>query len=281
MQVKAFILLFGASMIVAGCGSPGNSSVTPPPVAPDLTGNWQIQSNPASGTNPLTAIALLGALESNGNQVSGTFRFTNLSDPTTCGLDQVVTLTGAVDSNGNLTLTSSTLPNGTTIKAQMAISGAQPPYAGAGTIEVDGTTCTFATAPSIGEQFLNTSGAYAGTFTPGTLGSPSTGPSAAVSLTLTQLAIPGPDGQFAANGTINYQIGSCSGSAPISGDVSGVGVTLLSESTPPASPQVLTFIGTSNPAATAISAGALIFVPAPCSSDPTSNVSYFGQLNRQ
>jgi hypothetical protein len=280
MPVKAFIVLFGASMILAGCGSPGGSCI-PPPVAPDLTGNWQIQSNVASVTNPLVAIVLFGALESNGNQVSGTFRFANLSDPTTCGLDEVVSVAGAVDSKGNLTFTSSTLPNGTTIKAQMEISGAQPPYTGAGTIEVDGTTCTFATAPSIGEQFMNTSGAYAGTFTPGTLGSPGSGPSAAISLALTQLAIPGPDGQFAANGTINYQIGSCSGSAPISGDVSGAGVTLSSGSTPPASLQVLTFIGTSNPAATAISAGIVSFVPAPCSSDPESNASYFGKLDRQ
>ena len=281
MQVKAFSVLLGASVIMAGCGSPGGSSGTPPPAAPDLTGNWQIQSSVTSGANPLIAIVLLGALESNGNQVSGTFRFTNLSDPTTCGLNQAVTVTGAVDSKNNLTLTSSALPNGTTIKAQMAIAGAQPPYAGAGTIEVDGATCTFPAASSIGEQILNTSGTYAGTLSPGTPGSPGSGPTAAVSLTLTQAASPAADGQFAATGTFNYQIGSCSGSAPLSGTVSGVGMILSSENAPPVNLQSVAFFGTSNPAATAINGSLLEFLPAPCSTDPASSAFYTGQMSRQ
>jgi hypothetical protein len=266
---------------MAGCGSPSGSSAILPTVAPDLTGNWQIQSSVTSGANPLIGIVLLGALDSNGNQVNGTFRFTNLSDPTTCGLNQVVTVTGAVDSEGNLTLTSSALPNGTTIKARMAITGTQPPYAGAGTIEVDGATCAFANASSIGEQITNTSGTYAGTLTPGTLGSPATGPSATVTLIVGQAASPAADGQFAATGTLSYGIGSCSGSAPISGTVSGVGMILSSANAPPVNLQVVTFVGTSNPAATAISVGVVLFVPAPCSSNPASNASYFGQLTRQ
>lgn len=188
MKVRALVVLFGASMILAGCGSPTTSSSgTSPPVAPDLTGNWQIESAVISGTVPPIGIVLFGALESTGNQVSGTFRFNDLSQPTTCGLNQVVTVTGAVDSKNNLTLTSSALPNGNTIKILLGITGVQQPYAGTGTIEVDGTTCTFPSTTAAGVEVTNASGTFTGTLSPGTLLSPATGTSGSGSLTVRQL----------------------------------------------------------------------------------------------
>lgn len=267
-------------MTLAGCGSPPSTSVTTP-TAPDLTGNWQIQSNVTSNIVPPPGVVLFGALENTGNQVGGTFRFTNLAQPTTCGLDQVVTVSGSIDSKSNLTLTSSAMPNGTTVKVLLAITGSQQPYAGTGTIEVDGSTCTFPSTGAIGEQIQNIAGTFAGTLAPGTLVSPGTGPSATVSLVLTQSSTPQSDGQFPVTGPLNYTIGSCTGSASLSGTASGVGVILSSTSVPPANLQIVGFVGTTNPAATTITAGLLEFAPAPCSSDPTSTVAYTGSLNRQ
>lgn len=280
MQVKAFTVLFGASMTLAACGSsPATSVATPPP--PDLTGNWQIQSDVTSNVVPPPGVLLLGALQSTGSQVTGTFRFTNLAQPTACGLDQVVPITGSVDSKDNLTLASSTMSNGTTVKVLLGITGSQQPYAGTGSIEVDGSTCTFPSTGAIGEQFQNIAGTFTGTLTPGTLVSPGTGPSAMASLTLTQSANPQSDGQFSVSGSLNYTIGSCTGSVSLSGNVSDVGVILSSTSVPPANLQIVSFVGTTDAAATTITLGVLSFQPAPCSSDPTSTANYTGTMNRQ
>jgi hypothetical protein len=224
---------------------------------------------------------LFGALESTGSQVTGTFRFANLGQPTQCGLDLVVTVSGSLDSKNNLTLTSSAMPNGTTLKVSLGITGLQQPYSGTGSIEVDGPTCTFPSTGAIGEQIQNATGTYAGTLTPGTLLSPGSGPSAAVSLALTQSATPQSDGEFPVAGSFNYTVGRCMGSAALSGTVSGVGVILSSASVPPANLQVVSFVGATNTTATSISAGLLEFAPAPCSTDPTSIADYTGTLTRQ
>jgi hypothetical protein len=190
-------------------------------------------------------------------------------------------VTGAVDSKNNLTLTSSALPNGNTIKVLLGITGVQEPYAGAGTIEVDGSTCTFAQTAATGVEVTNASGTFTGTLSPGTLLSPAAGTSATVSLIVTQSASPGADRQFATTGTLNYGIGSCPGSVLLSGTVSGVGMILTSINGAPANPQTVSFLGTINPAATTMTVDAVDFMPAPCSTDPASSATYFGTLNRQ
>ncbi|MGB7265610.1 MAG: hypothetical protein WBC92_08865 [Terracidiphilus sp.] len=278
--MKAFIALIGASMTLAGCGSsPATSIVTP--AAPDLTGNWQIQSDVTSNIVPPPGVVLFGALESTVSQVTGTFRFANLGQPTQCGLDVVVSVSGSVDSKNNLTLTSSAMPNGTTVKVLLAITGSQQPYSGTGSIEVDGPTCTFPSTGAIGEQVQNASGTYTGTLTPGTLVSPGSGASATVSLALIQSASPQADGRFPATGSFNYTVGTCTGSASLSGTSSGVGIILSSTSAPPANLQIVSFVGTTNATATTIAASVLELAPAPCSTDPSSIANYTGTLTRQ
>lgn len=279
MKVRAALGLCGAVMTFAGCTAPSTSTTTAPAV-PDLTGNWQIQSTVDPGTVPPSGIVLFGALQSSGNQVSGTFRFANLGQPTQCGLDQVVTVNGAMDSKNSLTLTSSTMPNGTAVKTTLTISGLQQRYTGAGTIEVNGSTCTFASTGATGLQIQNTSGTFTGTLTPGTLLSPGTGPSATVSLALTQAQTPQGDGQFPASGTLSYAVGACSGSVKLTGTVSGVGVILSTTTQPSGTAQNASFLATSNSGATAITAGVLDFTPAPCSADTTSSAIYTGAVSR-
>jgi hypothetical protein len=269
-----------AAIVAAGCGgSPGASSGNSPD-APNLTGNWQILPSVVSDTIPPQAVLLLGALHSSASQVSGTFRFTNLAQPSTCGLDQVVTLSGSVDSSNKLTLTSATLPNGTTIKVSLGITGASP-YSGTGTIEVDGATCAFPPTAALGQEIANTSGTFAGALTQGILGSPTTGTAGTGNLTLTQSTSPDSDGQFAATGTLSYQFGSCSGNATLSGTVNGDLVSLSASSGTISNPQFVSFHGLSDNVATRMAAS-LFFFPAPCSTDlSTNNATYSGTLVRQ
>jgi hypothetical protein len=280
MKVRALFVLYWAAMTLAGCGSPPTTS-TSNPVPPDLTGNWQIQSSVDPGQTPPVGIVLFGALQSSGNQVSGTFRYTDLAHPATCGLIRVVNITGSVDSKNNLSLNSSTMPNGTTIKVFLEMAGSQQPYSGTGTIEVDGSTCTFPSTVAIGNQILSTSGTFAGTLAPGTLVSPGSGPSATISLVLAQSATPQSDGQYPATGTLNYAVGSCAGSASLSGTVSGSAVILSWLGGLPTDPQEVSFLGAVNPATTSIGAGVFMFRPTPCSTDSTSSTTYTGTLNRQ
>lgn len=269
-----------AALILGGCGSShgnffANSS------ADGITGNWQIQSSANSTTGAPREVILLGALQSSGGQVSGTFRFTNLAQPAACGLDQVITLTGAIVSKNNLTLTSATLPNGTTVKASLRMMGTQP-YSGIGTVEVDGPTCAVATMAAIGSQIASTTGKFSGALSPATNGTPASSVPGTAVVTLTQSAAPGADGQFTATGTLSYQFGSCAGSLPLSGTVSGVGMSFWDVIfTPSGSLQQVYFSGTTNFTATQIKAGYLSLSPAPCSADSNSSVTLNGELNRQ
>jgi len=274
MKVRAWFAIYWAAMTMAGCSAPpATISVSP---TPDLTGNWQIQSNVDTSQIPPAGVLLVGALQNTGSQVSGTFRFSNLAQPAQCGLDQVVTVTGSLDSKNNLALTSSALPNGNTVKIALAINAAQAPYY-SGTIEVDGTACTFPSTTALGAQIANATGTYTGTLPPGTVITPGTGPSAMVSLAFTQSATPQADGQFPVTGTLNYTVGTCSGSVSLSGTISGVGLILSTPGGLLASPQA-SFIGGVSPAATSISAGSFYSDPAPCSTDPTSSATYSGTL---
>ena len=277
VKVQVFSILIAALTISTGCGTPSATSSNPTK-APDLTGNWQIDSTLPTTSIPVAAVVLFGALQSSGSHVQGTFRFANLAQPS-CGLNQVVALAGEVDANNNLSLTSSTLPNGTTIKALLEISASQP-YTGAGFIEVNGATCSFASAPAIGEKIADATGTYVGAFTPGTIVAPSTGAPGNITLTLTQSIDAQSDGQFAAAASLNYQFGSCSGNVALNGYVSGVGVNMSSLSGTFQTLQNVEVIGTINPTASKITAPYLSFSPAPCSADPLSNAIYNGELNR-
>jgi hypothetical protein len=277
VRFQVGIVVLTASFL-AGCGSsPGSAfgSLSSASVA----GNWQIQTSANSSAASAQGIVLLGALESSGSQVSGTFRFTNLAQPDACGSNEVVSLAGAVGSANSLTLASATLPNGTTIKVSLKLTGAQP-YSGIGLVEVDGPSCAVASAPAIGSQIASTTGTFAGTLSPGATGAPASGTPGTATVTLTQSATPGADGQFTATGTLSYQFGTCSGSVPLSGTVSGVGMSFWDVIFNSGAQEQVNLNGTTNLSATQIKAGYLSLAPAPCSADPNSSATFNGQLNR-
>jgi hypothetical protein len=279
VKVQVIIAMLTASLL-AGCGSSPGSAFGDISTA-EVSGNWQIQTSANSSAVTPQGIVLLGALQSSGSQVSGTFRFTNLAQPDACGSDQIVTLGGTVSSSNNLTLTSATLPNGTTIKVSLMMGNAQP-YSGLGTVEVDGASCAVPSGSAIGSQIASTTGTFAGSISPTANGAAASGAPGTASVTLTQSANASADGQFTETGTLNYQMGTCSGSLPLNGTVSGVGMSFWDVIfTSGGGQEVVSFSGSTNLAATQISAGYLSIAPAPCSTDPNSSASFSALLNRK
>jgi len=229
MKRRLRLLLFVPLLLLSGCGShPAVLTSTSVVAGPNLSGNWQIQSAPTAPVTPVTGVLLLGALANSGNQVSGTFRFSNLASVSTCTLNQVVTLTGSIDSARSLTLTSPALADGTVIKLQLLIPTVLTSF-GNGTIEVSGTNCGFASGPAFGVEITPVTGTFSGVLTPTSLPAPVTnGPAGTGVLNLTQASVPAADGQFPVTGNLAYTLGTCIGNVALSGTASGVGLSLAS-----------------------------------------------------
>lgn len=277
MKAERFIVsLLGIAL--TGCGS-SITAIKPIAATQDLTGNWQIQSGDTHSST--LGILLLGSLQGSDNNVRGTFRFSNLAQPTSCGLNQVVTLTGSIDAAQNLVLTSSPLPNGNIINLQLLVSPS-PTGIDSGTIAVTGAACAFSPSAAIGARFASVTGTFAGTLTPGTFLLPTAGTPGTGSLVLAQSSVPSADGQFPVTGTLAYTVGACSATVALTGDASGVGITLAVA--PPAQSvpgglNVFTFLGTIAPTAAQITASFTVF-PAPCSTNPLTSASYTGTFIR-
>lgn len=278
VKAEAGIVVLLAAYLLGGCGSSAGNRFEN---ATDLTGNWQIETSSNAVSASPQGVVLMGGLESSGNDVRGTFRFTNIEQPEACGANQVVLLSGKVGPDNDLTLASAALPNKTTIKVSLKLGNAQP-YSGLGTVEVDGGSCAVASASAIGSQIATTTGQFAGTLSPGTPGAPASGTPGTATVALTQSPSPGPDGQFALIGTLSYQFASCSGSVPLNGKVSGVGMNFWDVVFTSGGGQVqANLVGTTNLTATQINVGYLSLAPAPCSADPNSIAAFNGQMNRK
>lgn len=278
VKAEAGIALLLAASLLGGCGASSGNLFGD---ASGLTGNWQIQTSASSASTSPQGIVLTGALDGSGKQVSGTFRFTNLAQPAACGSNQVVLLSGAIGSNNDLRLASAPLPDGSTIKVSLILANAQP-YSGLGTVAVEGGSCGVASASAIGSQVATTTGNFSGTLSPGTSGTPASGSPGTATVTLTQSPVPGSDGQFTASGTLSYKFGACSGSVPLDGSISGVGMNFWDIIfTSSGGQEQANLTGTTNLSATQINVVNLSLVPAPCSADPSSSAAFNGMMNRK
>ena len=268
-------------LALAGCGTNSTSPTTPPVTAPDLSGNWQIQSGGTGSAPPQLGVALFGALASQGSDVTGTFRFFDLASTVSCGFPAatVITVSGSIDATRNLTLTSQPFLNGSVITVHLLIPSVPGEFA-LGTIEVAGTTCSFPSGPAIGVDVSSSTGTFAGTLEPGPPANPGTSGGGPAVLALTQAASPQADGQFPVTGTLNFTLGSCVSNTMLTGLASGIEITLQ---TAPASPLVsptVRVVAAQNLPNTSLNAEEVLFSPAPCSSSP-SVLNFSGALTRQ
>ena len=254
--MKAGFVLLLAVLVVAACGGSPGDPVTP---APNLTGNWTIDSSEsATGALPQTLFNLTGALQSSGSEVTGILRPAILSQGTPCLLP-VLNLKGSINSHRDLTLASA-LPNGTIIKLSLALSVGQP-YAG--TVELDGGSCPIPSTAVTGMEIANTSGTFSGALTPEITGSTAASTQGNGTLVLTQSTTPDSTGRFPATGTLSYKFESCSGSVALAGSVTGPSIILSAAGEVNQSSQTLTLSGGVDISASKIAA-LLVFHPIPC-----------------
>jgi hypothetical protein len=273
MHSRAHFIAFSSFLVaLAGCGA-GSPGVP----APDLTGNWQIQTS--STTPPPSGFLLLGALSSQGSSVTGTFRFDDLQQPLACGnFNEVVTVSGSIDASRNLILTSASFAGDATLKIQLNIP-AQPTSFASGTIEITGTSCNSPSSPAIAVEFAPLTGTFAGTVEPGTIANPGTTGGGPVSITLTQSSTPQPDGQFPLTGKMDYTLGTCTQTVALTGTASGIGVNLTT--TPTLGSDSVNLLATALPTGTQLSAAELLFLSGTCPASPGLPTTYSGILTRQ
>ena len=276
MRTRTVLALALFSSILPGCGSP--SAPVPATTYPSLNGNWQIESgggvlSPA----PTAGILMVGALESQGGQVIGTFRFSNFAATFgACPLNQVITLSGSVTSAGSLTLTSATF-SGYQLTLQVAIPSVATQKVAVGTIAVTGSgPCAFASGPALALLNPSITASYQG---PVTLyqGLSGANPPASGSalLTLVQASTPNSDGTFPVTGSAQFASGSCTVSTPVTGTISGLRLILASAPGTPFGGANLTIDGVVTP--TPVQAEVdFYYGTGPCSSG--SLVAYQGTL---
>ena len=257
-------------------------SMSSTPATPTLSGNWQIQEGTLI-TWPPKGVSLVGALQSQGSQLTGTF-YTN----SVCSGPAVVDYSGSIDSMGNLNLATMGVtvqlldPTPTAFSTGTLTAGALP---GSGVALRNAILGNAPACPST--QIASLTGTFTGPVdvSPTLPSSPGT-----VTATLTQSATPNASGQFPLTGTITFTSGSCSVSTPVAGTVSGLGVTLATSVVPanPVSAEMVSLSAATTHTAsqlttapTQLGTTGFIFTPAPCSTSPSSSATYFGTLTRQ
>ena len=289
MKTRAQVVALSCLMLLSGCGA--GSFVSSLFATPDLSGNWEIASTSGlgAGTLPTAGVLLVGSLSSLGSNVSGIFRLANLALPNSCGtpLQQVVTVTGSIDSSRNLTLTSSAFA-GSVLRIQFVVPPTLGPVgAGAtltgltGTIAITGGNCTFASSTAFGSEITSLTGTYAGPVTASSFGTTPPIPSGTASLTITQATLPQADGQFPVTGTLNFTQGGCTTSTALTGTVSGTQLTLSS------APVGLLGISTNNLAAIInlatgqLDVASLVYSVGPCNTSLVVIEQFTGSLTKQ
>jgi hypothetical protein len=229
-----------AALAIAGC-SPVTPSTQTASATPSLTGNWQIQAGSSITPPPFSGEYLVGALQVQGPQVTGTF-----TGPVTCSLP-VHSVTGSYDpSTGNLSFYAIGL--GVQL---VAPTGPNTSFATGSLIE-GGGTCQVVTdaVPSVGVEIAPVTGTYTGTLT----AINATSPSGTATLVLTQSSTPNSSGAFPLTGTMAFPASGFPGTYPVAGTISGEGITLN-----PVTPPGFFFGASTNPAATQIAIPGLAF----------------------
>ena len=286
MKRLTTFLILCSLMSIAGCGA-GNF-ITAAPSAPDLTGNWELATQiSVTGNIPTAGLLLLGSLSSQGSNISGTFRLANLPFTASCGtpLQQVVNVSGSVDSSRNVTLTSTAF-SGAVLTVKLLVPPNPLPTVTTlttanGTVAVTGGTCPLASTSVFGFQTPSVTGSFTGPLTASTYLAAPPIPTGNVSLALTQSATPQSDGQFPVTGALSFSGGGCTSSMALSGTVSGPGLTLASAPIGLFPTSTVNFLAVVNPATGDLLVLSLTYGLGPCNAGITSFSQFTGNLTKQ
>ncbi len=273
MLIRISIALLFAICIV-GCGSGFHPA--PPIVYPDITGNWQIQTGYGA---PGNGLLLIGSLSEQDSQLTGTFRFVNLTAGGPCSTSfQGVTLTGSFSETGLITLQSTEFAGGSTIVISLQSYPAANSFA-YGSILIAGGDCAYSFSSALGVNIADVTGVYSGTLA--SVGSLAALESGNLELTLKQATKSAPDGQFALTGSIMFATPSCAASASLSGTVSGLQLNLMSAADPKTNISEVQATATPGTDASQLQNAALTFKTGACAASLSAFSSYLGNLKRQ
>jgi hypothetical protein len=213
-----FVLLIPLASLL-GCTLPTAPSSTGTSPTSNWT-NWQIQAGAAITSPPNTYPSFLGAMQIQGTQAAGIFTTVN-STGSSAGLDYTGTFNSSTGELGLVTQGfefAFTQPSTPYTPTPIGVIGGcvyPPTYTG--------PECTaIALDPSTGVEIAPLNGTYTGTLTESAVPSMSgTG-----TLTLTQSTTPNSSGAFPLTATITFPTSSDLGAYPLTGAVSGEGITL-------------------------------------------------------
>jgi hypothetical protein len=251
-----YALLLPVAVLI-GCTLPSTPTTGTPPAPTGNWDNWQIQAG-TTITSPPAGLYFVGAVQIQGTQASAVFTSAGL---TGSGPAAVLNFLGTYNSStgdvGLLPATTNsaaygigyTAPATNTVVPVSIVSGCVYP------LNYQGVECLALTSlsPAVGVEIAPLSGTYTGTLTDSAAPSMSgTG-----SLTLTQSTTPNADGSFFLTGTLTFPASSGFGTQPLSGTISGEGITLY-DPTPGIVP-VVSLTASTNPAATQITVSNLAF----------------------
>jgi hypothetical protein len=260
--------LFPLACLLGCAASSSMTAPTTPPSGPLTsapTGYWQFQT---SNSVPPGAVALSGAFQTQGSQVTGIF------GPGPGCSPPVTDFTGTIDSAGNLAL------NAPFAEAQLQFANSDT--AASGTLGGGGDLCqVVGKGPVTGTQIAiaptaSLTGTFAGAITPAITTSEFGSSVGTASIVLTQSTTPNSGGQFPLSGTISFTSGACSTTTSLTGLLSGLWITLAS----PAGQSAVTITAATNPAASQLVAGQITITPTPCTTT-SSPATYLGSLARQ
>lgn len=163
----------------------------------------------------------MGALQSSGGTVTGTFRAISTTFPQCVSFTQDLQVTGTIDANNNVTLTIPIAGGTATIAATITT----PQSYSNGTWQIAGGSCAMTSTPIQIAEFAPVTGTYTGVFNAldTTTNLPVPGTATNVTATLLQATTPNSDGQFPLSGTITAT-GACTGSFPITNEVVSGGI---------------------------------------------------------
>ena len=193
-----------ASTLLAGCGSSGGMQVKGnSQIATVTTSTGILFSDPQSGSgSPLQG--LNGALTAQASVLTATFHSSGCVLPSAD-----LTFTGNKDANGNITLSSTNLPQNTAVITGQFSTDYPNLFLGGLTISGSGPCAYTAGIAARGTEYAPLTGTFTGALT-----------SAASTLTLTQGAA-NADGYFSETGTLTFTAGSCTTSYNLSGLLAG------------------------------------------------------------
>lgn len=220
--------------------------IAPPPVYPDVTGDWEFLvefATPPSAPPNLPIALLSGSLSSSGGKVTGTLRSTGFAFPPCVGLSTDLAATGTISTSGDLTLNIPVAGGMATITG--SLQNLKTPGL-SGTFVVAGGTCSQPSMNLVALQFPNLSGTYTGVLVPVTPPAAGAASSGNVSAVLVEAAEPNADGQYPLTGTITAT-GACSGSFAFSQGIVYGGQVQSFPSTSITPPDGASFVGFATP----------------------------------